>query len=212
MKSDRPVESIGGAISFATAQLRAGGLSSPRLDAELLLGHLLDRSRTQLAIDSTDPVDPVTVTQLNSLLARRLDGEPVAYLIGHREFMGHDFVVGPGVLVPRPETELLVEYALAELDRRWPSGPVRVLDLCSGSGAIALSLALEIAHTIAPQVRSQRSFTTIKAVLATRTSLGLIFRNMPWRMHGPIGRIWDSKMSSNLSKAISWPGPTVPGI
>jgi release factor glutamine methyltransferase len=151
MTSDRPVDTIGGAISVATAKLRAGGLSSPRLDAELLLGHLLGRSRTRLAIDAADQIDPDYVTKLDTFVARRLAGEPIAYLIGHREFMGHDFVVGPGVLVPRPETEMLVERAVSMIERRWPSGPVGVLDLCTGSGAIALSLALKIERTNARQ-------------------------------------------------------------
>ncbi len=142
MPSNSAVTTIGGALSSAAAVLRAAGSPSPRLDAELLLGHLLGKSRTQLAIASNDPVAPATGIALEPLLARRIAGEPVAYLTGHREFMGHEFSVGPGVLVPRPETELLVERAASMIDDRWPAGRVRVLDLCTGSGAIACSLAL----------------------------------------------------------------------
>jgi len=144
MSPERPVETIAGALLLATSRLRNGELASPRLDAEVLLGHLLGKSRTRLAIDASDPIDMETRTAFDHLVSKRLGGEPVAYLIGLREFMGHTFQVGPGVLVPRPETELLVERAVEMIERRWPDEPVHVLDLCTGSGAIALSLAGEI--------------------------------------------------------------------
>lgn len=133
---------IGAALAAATVDLRAHGIASPRLDAELLLGHILHKSRTRLAIESNQPISPEELTAFRELLELRRIGRPVAYLIGHREFLGHDFVVGPGVLVPRPETELLVEHAMEMIDRLWPDRAVRVLDLCTGSGAIACSLAL----------------------------------------------------------------------
>lgn len=142
MDQERPVETIGGALVCATARLRSAGIGTPRLDAELLLGHLLGMARTRLAIDSSGPIAPGAIDALDDLVCRRLNGEPVAYIIGRREFMGHDFQVGPGVLVPRPETELLIEQAIGLIDRLWPEEPIRVLDLCTGSGAIALSLAL----------------------------------------------------------------------
>ena len=142
MSSECAAVTIGGAIASAATTLRASGIASPRLDAELLLGHILGKTRTQLAIDADAPVLPTAMAAFELLVERRLTGEPIAYLVGHREFMGHDFLVGPGVLVPRPETELLVDRALEMLDRIWPGQPVRVFDLCTGSGAIALSLAL----------------------------------------------------------------------
>ncbi len=144
MSPERPVETIAGALLLATSRLRNGELASPRLDAEVLLGHLLGKSRTRLAIDASDPIDMETRTAFDHLVSRRLGGEPAAYLIGLREFMGHTFQVGPGVLVPRPETELLVERAVAMIERYCPDRPLRVLDLCTGSGVIALSLAREL--------------------------------------------------------------------
>lgn len=113
----------------------------PRLETQMLLQRALKVPRVWLIAHDTDSLDGVQVARYESLLARRLAGEPMAYLIGHREFMGYDFEVEPGVLIPRPETELLVETAIAELARRRIANP-RVLDLGTGSGAIAVSVAL----------------------------------------------------------------------
>lgn len=141
METKRAERSIGRALSFFTAELRAASIDTPRLDAELLLGHVTGKNRTRLAIDKDQELTERQQVEITALVSRRVRGESVAYLVGRREFMGHDFAVGPGVLVPRPETELLVERAVAIIDRLWPKQPARVLDLCTGSGAIALSLA-----------------------------------------------------------------------
>jgi release factor glutamine methyltransferase len=106
-----------------------------------------------------------------NLVSRRIHGESVAYLIGKREFMGHDFAVGPGVLVPRPETELLVERAATTIDRLWPGLPVRVLDLCTGSGAIALSLGL---LTRPEEVTITGSDVSPKALTYAKRNLALL--------------------------------------
>jgi len=118
-----------------------GSSSLPRLETQMLLQHVLGASRAWLIAHDTDPLDAAHVREFEALCARRLEGEPMAYLVGRREFMGHGFAVEPGVLIPRPETELLVETALGELARRGRDRP-RVLDLGTGSGAIAISLAL----------------------------------------------------------------------
>lgn len=122
--------------------LSASGL--PRLEARLLLSHL-DPSLTHARIVAhpDQPLAGPVYRQYLELVRRRQAGEPVAYLLGCREFYGRPFRVGPDVLIPRPETEHLVEAALARLD----TGPAAVLDLGCGSGAIAVTLALE-----APQV------------------------------------------------------------
>lgn len=113
----------------------------PRLETQMLLQHVLGVSRAWLIAHDTDPLADAPVRQYQALLGRRLGGEPMAYLVGHREFMGHAFTVEPGVLIPRPETELLVETGLAVLARGAAKRP-RVLDLGTGSGAIAVSVAL----------------------------------------------------------------------
>ena len=109
------------------------------LDAQVLLAHALARDRAWLAAHATDALERVDVDRFFALAKRRRDGEPVAYLTGRREFWGLDLTVSDAVLVPRPETETLVEAALACV----PSGAARVLDLGTGSGAVALALAHE---------------------------------------------------------------------
>jgi release factor glutamine methyltransferase len=138
MGSDR---SIGHALSYFTAELRASGIESARLDAELILGHVTGKDRTRLVIDRDRALTDDQQLEAQGLLLRRIEGASVAYIVGKREFMGLDFAVGPGVLVPRPETELLVEHAIASIARMWAGVPVRVLDVCTGSGAIALTVA-----------------------------------------------------------------------
>ncbi|MGH8073891.1 MAG: peptide chain release factor N(5)-glutamine methyltransferase [Lysobacter sp.] len=117
-------------------------------DAELLLAHVLGRPRSWLYAHGDDALDVATHARFEDLLARRRAGEPVAYLTGHRGFWRFDLQVSPATLIPRPETELLVELALARLpaDR-----PLRIADLGTGSGAIALALAHERpkAHVLA---------------------------------------------------------------
>ncbi|MEA2531287.1 MAG: release factor glutamine methyltransferase [Thermomicrobiales bacterium] len=129
---------VADAIRVAAGRFADAGVTTARLDAEVLLRHVLELDRTQLFVELREQLSTEDLTRLNALVERRLGGEPVAYLTGRREFMGLSFAVGPGVLVPRPETELLVEWAFSWLKGR-PSA--RVVDVGTGSGAIALSLA-----------------------------------------------------------------------
>lgn len=115
---------------------------TPRLDAEILLAHVLGWTRTRLLAEPGALPDTAQVTAFEQLVARRAQREPVAYLIGHREFYGIDLLVDQRVLIPRPETELLVELTLGQAQARLAStSSLRIVDVGTGSGAIAIALA-----------------------------------------------------------------------
>jgi release factor glutamine methyltransferase len=127
------------AIADATQRLSHSS-ESPRLDAEILLCRTIDMPRSYLFAHPEDELDDLTAERFASVLERRLGGEPMAYIMGTREFWSHELLVSPATLVPRPETELLVELALREIPRKaeW-----QILDLGTGSGAIAVAIAGE---------------------------------------------------------------------
>ena len=127
------------AIADATARLSQVS-ESPRLDAEILLCQTIDMPRSYLFAHPEDELDELTAQRFADILGRRIGGEPMAYITGIREFWSHELLVSPATLVPRPETELLVDLALREIPRKaeW-----QVLDLGTGSGAIAIAIAGE---------------------------------------------------------------------
>ncbi|CAL1240980.1 peptide chain release factor N(5)-glutamine methyltransferase [Candidatus Methylocalor cossyra] len=132
-------ESLGQALGWATAELAATS-ETPRLEAEVLLTQVLGGDRAQLRAWPERPLDPDRAARFRALVERRRAGEPLAYITGEREFWSRRFRVGPGVLIPRPETELLVELALTLLPQ---DRPAELLDLGTGTGVIAVTLALE---------------------------------------------------------------------
>jgi release factor glutamine methyltransferase len=129
--------SVREALGAAIDGLSAAGVDDPRLDAELLLAEATGRSRAALVADPNAEAPPPAARQFGEMVRRRLRREPVAYILGRKGFRRLELAVDPRVLVPRPETELLVELAL-ELR------PERVLDVGTGSGAIALAVADEL--------------------------------------------------------------------
>jgi release factor glutamine methyltransferase len=121
---------------------------TPALDAELLLAHALHWPRARLLAERDEIPDSTSCATFHQLLARRLEREPVAYLVGQREFYGLDMLVDARVLVPRPETELLVDLALAAI-QRWQAwgqreGQIRIVDVGTGSGAVAIALTYHV--------------------------------------------------------------------
>ncbi|HEX8908912.1 MAG TPA: peptide chain release factor N(5)-glutamine methyltransferase, partial [Anaeromyxobacteraceae bacterium] len=124
-------------LAWTQGYFARAGADAPRLTAELLLAHALGCDRVRLYLDFDKPLGPEELARYRELVKRRGEGEPTAYLTGAREFFGHRFAVDARALVPRPETELLVEAALAAL----PEGGA-LLDLCTGTGCVAISAKL----------------------------------------------------------------------
>jgi release factor glutamine methyltransferase len=130
---------IGALLTEGGARLATAGHETPVLDAELLLAHALGSRRARLKSHPEDVPDDAAHRRYTEMIERRARGEPLAYIVGYKDFWSLRLAVSPAVLVPRPETELLVERALALR----PEPSARVLDLGTGSGAIALALACE---------------------------------------------------------------------
>ena len=133
-------------LNVTTAFLRDKGIESPRLCAEVLLSHQLKKSRVELYLAFDQPLSSCEVAGYRSLVRRRLKREPLQYITGHQEFWSLEFLVSPAVLIPRAETELLVEEAnrLRKGNLLSSNSEPVILDLGTGSGAIAISLAKEI--------------------------------------------------------------------
>lgn len=159
-----PDATIGGAVRTVRAALAGVGIDSAAIDAELIVMHATGLTRVQLRTRDVEALTDDARAAIASLTERRLRREPVAYLLGSAPFRRIELTVDARVLVPRPETELLVEFAVAEVDARITAArgdavtppadgaqhhpgsiPVRVLDLCTGSGAVALAIAEETA-------------------------------------------------------------------
>ena len=180
-------------VALALSTLQAQGLE--RVDAQLLLLHLLGKpahARAWLLAHDTDPIDGVALQQLDALVRRRQQGEPLAYITGHKEFFGLDLQVDARVLVPRPDTETLVEWALEVL----PSAPapgsqalgtapgsppaLAVLDLGTGSGAIALALKATRPALQVSAIDDSEDALAVARANALRLQLDVHFQHGSW--------------------------------
>ncbi len=167
-------------MTLAQALARAATLGLARLDAQLLLLHVLQRGegeRAWLLAHDTDTLAPAQRDAFDGLCRRRLAGEPVAYLLGRKEFWGLDLAVDARVLVPRPDTETLVAWALEVMDE---SGGQRVLDLGTGSGAIALALAHARPGLQVEAVDRSAEALAVARANAARLGLPVTFREASW--------------------------------
>lgn len=159
------------ALSHARGILSANSIEDASLECELLLRHTLKISRVQLYLDLNNELNPKQEETFWQLVRRRLNGEPTAYITGHCEFYGVDFYVNPSVLIPRPESELLVEKALT-LAQNHPIATIA--EIGTGCGAIAISLALNL-----PQAKiyaTDISTSALKVALVNCQKHGLVNR------------------------------------
>jgi release factor glutamine methyltransferase len=153
-------------LAEGTASLAAAGIETPGLDSSLLLAEVLNINRSTLTAAGNDDISETSVKDFRQLIKRRQSGECAAYILGRKEFYGLEFLVNPSVLVPRPDTETLVELIGS---REWGVGsrqePLRVLELCTGSGAIAIALK----HTM-PQLEVWATDISAEALETAKTN------------------------------------------
>jgi release factor glutamine methyltransferase len=171
-------------LAWARDWLSRKGVDSPRLDAELLLAHALGCDRVRLYVDSDKPLAAEELARFKPLLQRRGTREPVAYILCSKEFYGRAFELRPGVFIPRPETELLVQLALE-------ARPARVLDLCAGSGAVGVSIAAAL-----PQAQ-------VDMVELSPEAAGCARRNADKHAPGRV-RIFEGDLFAALPEAIRY--------
>lgn len=138
---------IAAALKRASEQLRAAAVPNDILDAQTLLAHALGRDRTYLIVNFNEELSDELIAKYDALIARRCAGEPLQYITGHQEFFGLEFEVTPAVLIPRPETELIIEETIRLAQRRIATDPdwqPVVVDVGTGSGCLAVTLAREL--------------------------------------------------------------------
>ncbi|RZW23240.1 MAG: peptide chain release factor N(5)-glutamine methyltransferase [Desulfobulbaceae bacterium] len=142
MQSNRDVRRIADLLHHGIFLFDSVGIDAPQTEAELVVTHCLELSRTDLYLRAQEQISRVQADRCLAMMQRRSENEPLAYITGEREFWSYTFNVSPAVLIPRPETEILIERVLAARDCSNAGGGY--LDLCCGSGVIAIVLALEL--------------------------------------------------------------------
>lgn len=160
-------------LDWTTAYFTEHGVPNPRLDGELLLSDILNLKRIDLYLNFEKPVAPADLARFKSYVQRRSRREPLQYVVGHTDFFGRRFCVTPDVLIPRPETEQLVARALEWLDAH-PQA-TRVLDFGTGSGCIAITLALE-----RPQLQVTAVDTSAAAVAVATNNAKILGAELDW--------------------------------
>lgn len=187
--ADNVPRSIQEALLWATERLAAAGCETPRLDAEILLCECAGVERAFLLAHGTESVPAEAWPRFQEWVARREKREPVAYITGHREFYGMDFAVTPAVLVPRPETEHLVDEVLALAQTRYRAAQtILIADVGTGSGAIAIALAAHLPHA------------QVCALDSSREALEVAWRNA--HRHGVRDRM--CLVQSDLLERLPW--------
>ena len=207
---------VGAALAEAEAILSAAGVETPRADAEWLLAGMLGTGRAALSLNARRPLVPVTAERYDDAVRRRARREPLQRILGWEEFRGLRVQLTPDVLVPRPETELLVEWALTWLPAATPSQRARAVDVGTGSGCIACALALarrdldvtalDLSQAAAGVARSNARAlgADVRVVVAdlvsaiAKASVDLVIANLPYVPDG---------MIATLTPEVSWHEP-----
>lgn len=192
----------------AAAHLNAS--PTPRLDAELLLAYVLGWSRTRLLAEAVAVPDAAQRARFAALLERRMRGEPIAYLIGQREFYGLPLHTDPRVLIPRPETELLVELALPAIKERISRAPrpINVVDVGTGSGAIILALAAQVPAHAPVQLYATDISTDALAVAAANRARHALNRRVHL-LHGDLLAALPAPLRRQIDVLVSNPPYTI---
>lgn len=138
-----PSQTIAKTLKQASQQLRAASVANDVLDAQTLLAEALGKDRTYLIVNFNEQLDDELLSGYQNLIERRASGEPLQYITGHQQFFGLEFEVTPDVLIPRPETEIIVEETIRLVEQNKISAPV-IVDVGTGSGCIAVALAREL--------------------------------------------------------------------
>lgn len=197
----------------ATKQLKLAGIDSARLDAEILMAHTLNKSRTYLHAHTDDNLDDRQLEIADARLSLRLDRTPIAYIIGHKEFYGRIFSVSPAVLIPRPESEVMISLLLAYTSDEIT--PKNLIDIGTGSGCLGITAKLERPHlrvTLAdislPALntaktnvdRLEASIQTIKSNLLSNYPVkpDYILANLPY-----VDKSWDRSLETNFEPSLA---------
>ncbi len=139
-----PMPAINDWLKSATDQLKARGIASARLDAEIILSHTLKQGRTYLHAHLDQPIEPYDEEIANARLDLRLDHMPIAYIVGHKEFFGRDFKVTTATLIPRPESEDIIEAVKSLAKDKLTDTKCELIDVGTGSGCLGITLKLEL--------------------------------------------------------------------
>lgn len=193
-----PAAAVGRAVNAATQRLEEAGIDPARLDAQVILAHVLGVNRSWLYAHYDYELEPEQSACFTELIARRIQREPVAYLIGRKEFYGLELAVDRRVLIPRPETEMLVDAVLEIAAGKSPA-PIKIADVGTGSGAIALAVAnnapnaqvyaldvshqaLEVAHVNVQRHDPTQQVVLVHSDLLARlpTCVDVIVANLPY--------------------------------
>jgi release factor glutamine methyltransferase len=164
---------LGRLLAWTTDYLKQHGSESPRLDAEILLAAARGCQRIELYTSFDEPADEATRERFRELVRRRAEGTPVAYLVGHKEFYSLSFRVTPDVLIPRPETELLV-VRLLDLAKRRPatSEPIKIADVGTGSGIIAVCAARGLPNALITAIDTSPTALAVARENASKHGVG----------------------------------------